>query len=146
MVVEEPSDASFHETGGFWGFLEDMDPPQMSEESLQRSQERLEIRPVFMKEYDFDLLLSIEDEFRKTFGEDVSSIERKWIAEFGTKIIENSADETLEVLFDKIDQWGEQKADETDGKFSIEDIDSFKIKLKTMVKNKPKKLGESVSF
>ena len=140
---EEPSDASFHETGGFWGFLEDMDPPQMSEESLQRSQERLqrlqerlEIMPVFMKEY--DSLLSFEDEFRRTFGEDVSSIERKWIAEFGIKIIENSADETLEVLFDKIDQWGEQKADEIDGKFSIEDIDSFKIKLKTMVKNKPK--------
>lgn len=118
----------------------------MSEESLQRFQERLEIRPVFMKEYDFGLLLSIEDEFRKTLKEDLSSIERKWIAEFGTKIIENSADETLEVLFDKIDQLGEQKADKIDGKFSIEDIDSFKIKLKTMVKNKPKNWVKAFLF
>ena len=125
---EEPSDASFHETGGFLGFLEDMDPPQMSEESLQRSQEI--VRDLVKQ---CDLFLSIEDEWRKTFKEDVSLLEHNWIAELGAEIIGNSAKETLEVLFNKIDQWGDQKADEIDGKFSIEDIDSFKIKLKKIL-------------
>lgn len=125
---EEPLDASFHEMGRFLSFLADMDPPQMSEERLQRAQETMR---GFMKQC--DLFLSVENEWRKTFGEDVSSIERKWIAELGAEIIGNSAKETLGVLFDKIDRWGEQKADEIDGKFSIEDIDSFKIKLKRIL-------------
>ena len=125
---EEPSDASFHETGGFLSFLAGIDPGQMSEERLQRAQETMR---GFMKQC--DLFLSVENEWRKTFGEDVSSIERKWIAELGAEIIGNSAKETLGVLFDKIDRWGEQKADEIDGKFSIEDIDSFKIKLKRIL-------------
>ena len=57
----------------------------MSEKRLQRSQENMRD---FMEQC--DLFLSIEDEWRKTFKEEVSSLVHNWIAEIGAEIIGNS--------------------------------------------------------